>query len=112
MTNILTIKGRALLAAIDAGLLPKVPDGWDDEPFQRFWQLFCKELGYDPDERRKESAQEASKPFEDGAKMLNKQRPGHGQYYGQENKPYLKLVLRALFGLALFLLGGLFFKLL
>lgn len=106
----LTIKGRALLAAIDAGLLPETPDGWDDEPFERFWSLFCKELGYDPDARGTESPEETTNPFEDGSKMLNEQRPGQRQDNSQKDKPYLKTTIRFLFGLAFFVLGGLFFK--
>lgn len=95
---VLTIKGRALLAAIDAGLLPETPDGWDDEPFERFWSLFCKELGYDPDARGTESPEETTNPFEDGSKMLDKERPQDGHKGGQENKPDLKAVLGLLIG--------------
>lgn len=40
----LTPKGIAILAAIEADLLPKVKGGWDDTKFNKFWELFSKEL--------------------------------------------------------------------
>ena len=129
----LTIKGRALLAAIDAGLLPETPDGCDDEPFERFWSLFCKELGYDPDARgtvdrlidKLNDLRQQGKPVLD----IDPEEEREKRY---KNAQYRNLVLRSvatfcvgiilmafleatglggfLFGLALFLLGGLFFK--
>lgn len=40
----LTLKGFALLAARESGLIPKVKGGWDDTKFNKFWELFGKEL--------------------------------------------------------------------
>ena len=40
----ITSKGRALLAAIDAGLIQEVEGGWDDEAFNRFWEAFTRNL--------------------------------------------------------------------
>lgn len=41
----LTPKGCAMLAAIDAGFLPKVEGGRGDELFNRFWEIYTKNLG-------------------------------------------------------------------
>lgn len=41
-------KGQALIAAVDAGLLPKVvrggEEGWDTEAFDRFWADFSRRV--------------------------------------------------------------------
>lgn len=34
----LTIKGEAVLIAIETGLIRKTPEGYDEEPFERFWE--------------------------------------------------------------------------
>lgn len=44
MKAILNLKGCALLAAIDAGLLPKIDGGWDDQAFEQFWRNFMDNL--------------------------------------------------------------------
>lgn len=44
-----TLKGIAITAAIESGLLPKVDGGWDDSNFKVFWDKFekaLKEQGY------------------------------------------------------------------
>ena len=40
----LTPKGIAILAAIEADLLPKVKGGWDDTKFNKFWKLYETEF--------------------------------------------------------------------
>ena len=40
----LTPKGIAILAAIEADLLPKVKGGWDDTKFNKFWELYETEF--------------------------------------------------------------------
>ena len=40
----ITLKGRAVIAAVDAGLLPEVDGGWDDTGFLRFWEEFEPDL--------------------------------------------------------------------
>ena len=58
-----SMKGLAVLAAVDAGILPKVNGGWDDTSFNKFWELFEKSLlekGFDP--------------FADYIKVLEKKR--------------------------------------
>lgn len=44
-TNV-TLKGLAMLAAIDSGLVPEDPsvDGYNIAPFLRFWELFSPSL--------------------------------------------------------------------
>lgn len=36
----ITLMGRALMAAVDSGLVPETDDGWDDTVFLRFWESF------------------------------------------------------------------------
>ena len=38
----MTPKGLALAAAIRAGLVPKVPGGYDFDSFERFWEDFSQ----------------------------------------------------------------------
>ena len=40
----ITPKGIAVVDAIDAGLLPKTEDGWDDSAFEVFWEKFSLHL--------------------------------------------------------------------
>lgn len=40
----ITLKGRAVIAAVEAGFLPKVDGGWDIEGFLRFWEAFEPDL--------------------------------------------------------------------
>lgn len=37
-------KGCALLAAIDAGLIPQTADGYDTAKFEDFWALYVANL--------------------------------------------------------------------
>lgn len=53
----LSLKGMALLCAIDAGMIREASDGsYDDEPFLRFWDEFSRFIKADrggyPDEIR------------------------------------------------------------
>lgn len=43
---VLTLKGAALAAAIEAGLVPRLPsgDGYNIAPFLKFWELFLPKL--------------------------------------------------------------------
>lgn len=59
----ITLKGRALVDAIDSGLIPETDDGWDDTGFLRFWELF------EPDLRK-----EIEKEVDQAAAMLYQQR--------------------------------------
>ena len=40
----LTPKGIAVLAAIEAELLPRVEGGWDNTKFDKFWELYEAEF--------------------------------------------------------------------
>ena len=43
-----SLKGFALLCAIDAGMIQATSDGsFDDEPFLRFWDDFSKSISAD-----------------------------------------------------------------
>ena len=43
---VLTLKGAALAAAIEAGFVPRLPsgDGYNIAPFLKFWELFLPKL--------------------------------------------------------------------
>ncbi len=46
-------KWCALMAAIEAGLLPKIDDEtWDNKPFEKFWELFTAGLNETKDLRK------------------------------------------------------------
>ena len=49
----ITLRGRAIIAAIESGLIPKVDGGWDIKGFLRFWEVFepdlRKEIGKEVD---------------------------------------------------------------
>lgn len=53
-----TLKGKALICAIDAGLVPEASDGegYNIAPFLRFWEMFeplLKTAAYETDNSRK-----------------------------------------------------------
>ena len=53
-----TLKGKALICAIDAGLVPEASEGEDYNiaPFLRFWEMFeplLKTAAYETDNSRK-----------------------------------------------------------
>lgn len=40
----ITNKGRAFLAAYEAGLIPKTDSGYDETKFEQFWDAFEKDM--------------------------------------------------------------------
>lgn len=65
-----TDKGAALLAAIEAGLIPETDDGHDIEAFEEFWEIYS-EKSLRNFEKRLDHANEAIKNL---IKMLNDER--------------------------------------
>lgn len=100
----ITLKGRALVDAVDSGLIPETDDGWDDTGFLRFWELFEPEL-------RKEIEKEVNH----AATMLYQQRNHGSNDCTKKRIKNLKFAVRFLFGfligflLAHFVLGPLIF---
>ena len=46
--SVITEKGYALMAAIDAGLLEETEDGWNTEKFEKFWTQFTQSREKNP----------------------------------------------------------------
>ena len=46
--SVITEKGYALMAAIDAGLLEETEDGWNTEKFEKFWAQFTQSREKNP----------------------------------------------------------------
>ena len=46
--SVITEKGYALMAAIDAGLLEETEDGWNNEKFEKFWAQFTQSREKNP----------------------------------------------------------------
>lgn len=99
-----TLKGRAVVAAIDAGLLPKIDGGWNDTGFIRFWELFEPVL-----------QKEIDKEVNHAVMVFYEQRKQRANGYAEERIEKLKTAVRFLFGLFLgflfshFILGPLIF---
>ena len=89
----LSPKGKALLAAIDTGLLPETEKGWDDEPFNRFWYRFSQDLGYDLNEY----LNQREPVLNPDAEKKRERRYKNAQY----RNLVIKSLLTFLFGLAL-----------
>ena len=71
-----TLKGQAMLAAIDAGMVPKAKtaDGYNIKPFLDFWDRFLPML------------EKAAKETHDFSEMLHcerEQRAAYGPYQGK-----------------------------
>ena len=46
--SVITEKGYALMAAIDAGLLEETEDGWNTEKFEKIWAQFTQSREKNP----------------------------------------------------------------
>ena len=46
--SVITEKGYALMAAIDAGLLEETEDGWNTEKFEKCWAQFTQSREKNP----------------------------------------------------------------
>ena len=89
----LSAKACALLAAVEAGLCPRVEGGWDTDAFERFWEIYQDKLSK---QGRKESDDSGEVLHE---KTQNKRDKRHDRRY------YRDLVLKSLLAFVL----GLFF---
>lgn len=95
----ITDKGAAVLAAIDAGLIPKTEGGHDIEAFEKFWELYSESSLRTMEQQLEYTNKNARKLIE----MLNaerEQRADDRDYYVTSQR---RTLFSAYFG---FLLGG------
>lgn len=94
-----TDKGCALLAAIDAGLIPKTEGGRDVETFEKFWEIYSESSLRNIEKQMEYTNENARKLIE----MLNaerEQRADDRNYYVTAQR---RTLFSAYFG---FLFGG------
>ena len=95
----ITLKGRAVLSAVNAGLLPKIDGGWDDTAFIRFWESFEPEL-----------RKEINKEIDQATMVLYQQREQRADDRSKKRFKKLEPTIGFLFGLFLGVLLILLFK--
>lgn len=90
-----TDKGVALLAAIEAGLVPQAEDGYDIEPFEKFWEIYSEKSL-----RNFESClKQAHETTNDLIKMLNDEREQRARDRADDRIAQGRLLLAAFGGM-------------
>lgn len=64
-----TDKGIALLAAIEAGLIPKTEDKYDTEPFEKFWEIYSEKSLRNFEKRLEQANETTKKPQAEGLEI-------------------------------------------
>lgn len=92
-TNVtVTDKGIALLAAIEAGLLPpQTEEGWDISGFEKFWEIYSEKS------RASQEIKQLTDICCDVIKMLNNER----QCRAKDRRDYLVSLILTFLGMAL-----------
>lgn len=94
-----TDKGTALLAAIDAGLLPETEDGHDTGAFEKFWDIYS-EKSLRTIEKRLDAANKNTRNLLEMLDKERNQRADDRNYYLASQR---RMLFAAFFG---FVFGG------